>query len=233
MSEAGAARRRSMQNMPVVDLSGVRSREEVAGLRIHNVAVVLVPADLPDLLRDADCENVALILPVIAGTTLESRTGDMELSGDSLAGGDEHAILLLVGRIVVTSEVTKVGYRGLILVGEPILPRSAQRALAGKIINQTGHVVYYDGENPRVFGDGTRFTKAFFELVQEPLVLVAGDCTFAADVTPELLRQKVRSLALSGEATVERADLEPVVQYLATSTAGRVTVAAPGAGSGS
>jgi hypothetical protein len=56
-----AAGGRTMENMPVVDLSGVRDRAEVAGLRLRNIGLVLVPDAMPDLVRDADAQNVGTV----------------------------------------------------------------------------------------------------------------------------------------------------------------------------
>ena len=203
-------------------------------MRLRNVGVVLVPEDLPDLLATADCQNIGAVVPVPQGTRVESHAGQVEIAGATLAAGDEKSVLLLVGQVVVTGEVTQVGYRGLILVGQVVLPRSAQAAIAGKVLTQTGNLYYYEGVDPRVYMEDVRFTKAFFDLVQEPLNLVLiGDSTFAADVTPELLRQKVRHLALIGDATVENPDLQPLLQYLARPAAGSIAVASAGNGSAS
>ena len=225
---------RSMQNTPLLDLSGVRSRSEVARLRLTNIGAVLVPEDLPDLLADTECPNIGAVIPVPAGTRLERHVGQVEMGGDALAAGDDSTILMLVGQVVVTPEVARIGYRGLILVGQVLLPKSAQSAIAGKIISQTGHLFYYEGSAPRVFMQDVHISKAFLELVEEPMALVlVGDSTFAADVTPELLRSKIRNLALIGDATVEDPALQPLLQYLAKPAIGEILVAPAAGGTGS
>ena len=225
---------RLIQNTPLLDFSGVRSRAELSRMRLMNIGAVLVPEDLPDLLSGAECTNIGAVIPVPTGGRVERHVGQVQIGGDTLAAGDDSTILMLVGQVVVTPEVTRIGYRGLILVGQILLPKSAQAAIAGKVISQTGHVLYYEGAAPRVFMQDMRFSKAFLDLVEEPLALVVlGDCTFAADVTPELLRQKVRSMALIGDATVEDPALQPVVQYLANPVIGEITVASAADGSGS
>ncbi len=216
---------RSMSNMPVLDLSGVRSREEVTGLRLENIGAVLVPEELPDLLATVSSQNIGAVIPVPKGFRVETRVGNVELSGEALAAGEATTVLQLVGNVTVTSPVTQVGYRGLILVGVVMLPKSAMTAMAGKVITQVGQVVYYEGENPRVFMDDVRLTKAFFDLIEEPIaLLLIGDPTFGADVTPELLRAKVRSMAVIGDVTLENADLLALIQFLAKPLVGSVTV---------
>lgn len=218
-----------MSHMAMVDLSGVRSRDEVAGMRLEKIGAVLVPEDLPDLLAGVACDKIGAIIPVPAGCRVVSQTGNLEIAGESLAAGDDKTILMLVGQVVVTPEVSQVGYRGVILIGVALLPRGAQKALAGKLINQTGEILYYEGANPRVFVEDMRFTKGFLDLVQEPMaLLLIGDGTFAADVTPELLSRKVQSIALIGDATVEDPALLPMVQYLAKHAVGSIKVASAG-----
>lgn len=224
--ERPAPTARLMENMPCVDLSGVRDRAAVIGLRLRNVAAVLVPQDIPDLLSGADCRNVAAIIPVPPGIRVETRVGQAELAGDTLAAGDAHTILAIIGQAIVTGSVPAIGYRGVVLVGQIVLPREAQGLLGCKIISQTGQVVYYDaGATPRVFLEDTHFSKAFFDLIPQPITLVlVGDCSFAADVTPEVLRAKVHSVVLVGDARVEDAALRPMLQYLATTLAGTISV---------
>ena len=232
MAEAAASgpTARTVQNAPVVDLSGMRSREEAAGLTLVNVALVLVPEDIPDLLRGASCTNVAAIIPVPAGTRVESRIGQMELSGQALAAGDSAALLCLIGQVVVTAPVPAVGYRGLILVGQILLPRSAQEHVAARILHEIGQVTYYDDDaKPWVFHGNTRLTAGFLDLLEEPRTLILMDqSTFAADVTPQLLRGKASGLVLLGDATVEEETLLPMVQYLAKTSLGSIRLAGAG-----
>lgn len=218
---------RAMENMPVVDLTGLRSREAAAGLRLKNIGAVLVPEDLPDLLAEAECTNVGAVVPLPQGTRVDQRMGQVEMPGDALAAGDERTILMLIGQVVVTPEVQSVGYRGVILVGQVLLPKSAQGPLATKIINQTGQILYYEGGNPRVFFEDVRITRGFLELLEDhTTLLLVGDSTFAADVPAALLRQRVQSIALLGDATVEAPTLQPLVQFLARPAVGSVKVAA-------
>ena len=104
----------------------------------------------------------------------------------------------------------------MILVGVTFVPKSAAKAMAGKIISQTGITVHYEGLFPRLFLDDVRVTKTFLDLVSEPLaLLMVGDVTFAKDVSPDLLLHKVTSIGLVGDASVEDPDLLPMVQFLA------------------
>lgn len=220
---------RTMENLPMVDLSGVRDRAEVAGLRLRNIGLVLVPEAMPDLLRDADAQNVGTVFPVAPGTRGEARVGQLEVEGAALAAGGENTVLTLVGQIVVTPGVTAVGYKGLVLVGQVLLPQSGQSVLTGKILTQVGQIVYYDDSAPlRVFMTDLRLTKAFFDLVREPVSLVlVGDATFAADVTAEILQQKVHTLALVGDCQVEDPALLPHLQFMAKPLLGDLTVCKP------
>jgi hypothetical protein len=215
------------KNLGFLDLSGMRSREDAARLRLKNIALVLVPEAIPDLLAGAECKNIGAVVPVATGTRVEQRTGQVELPGEVLAGGDPNTILSVTGQVVVTPPIPSVGYRGLVLVGQVLLPRSSQAALAGKIMHITGQTVYYDDDTePRVFVGGMRFTQAFLDQFDKPLTLILiGGGRFAADVTPEGLRRAVRAIVVIGGAIVERPELAPVVEFLARTQIGGIHVA--------
>jgi hypothetical protein len=225
--EAGSGEQRRTKNLGVLDLTGMRSREDAARLRLENVGLVLVPEDMPDLLARADGRNVGAVVPGPAGTRLEHRAGQLEVGGEALAAGDANTILSLSGQVVITPPLASVGYRGLVLVGQVFLPRSGEAALARKLLHAAGQVIPYDDDaRPRVFVGGQRLTRGFFDLCQEPITLVlVGGGTFAADVTPEVLRRAVRSAVLIGGATVEDGALAPVLQYLARTQIGPIVVA--------
>ncbi len=213
-------------NLPILDLSGVRDRSELKCQRLVNVGLALVPEDIPDLLSGVACINVGAVLPVPAGTKVETRIGQTEMSGSALAAGDDKPILMVIGQVVVTPPVTRVGYRSVALIGQIVLPKEAEALLTGKVISQVGQIAYYDGLNPRVFFEDTRLARAFFDLVDKPETLVLlGDTTFAADVTPELFRAKVAGVAIIGDVTLENADLRSVLQFLARTQFGEIHVA--------
>ena len=215
------------KNVSVLDLTGMRNREDAMRLRLKNVGLVLVPEDMSDLLAGAECKNIGAVLPVPAGTRVESRTGQCEMPGGGLAGGDPDTILVVMGQILVTPPVPSVGYRALVLSGQVLLPKSAQAIIAAKTLSTTGQIVYYDDDAPpRLFLGDTRLTKAFLEQFHDPMTLVLiGGGTFTADVTPDLLRSAVRSAVLIGHVTVENPDLAPVLQFLARTLIGGIHVA--------
>jgi hypothetical protein len=223
---------RRVENLPFLDLSAVRDRREVAGLHVQNVAIVLVPEDLPDLMVGVTCENVAAVVPVPLGTRVETRIGQVELPGPALATARAGTILALIGQVVVTAPVTAIGYRGLVLVGQLVLPRSAQMLLAPKVLVEVGQVVYYDEGAPvRIILEDAEFHGAFFDLLAEPVTLVLlADCRFAADVAPEQIRAKVHSLAVVGNVRVATAAQQAMLLFLAGSLAGSIRVEGEGEG---
>jgi hypothetical protein len=82
-------------------------------------------------------------------------------------------------------------------------------------------VLYYSAP-PRVFDGKETFYGAFFELLDEPITLVLdGKFTFADDITPELLKQKVREIIFDGKLYAPRS-LVGVLQVLATQRDGRI-----------
>ena len=217
-----------VQNVPVLDLSGVRDPKDAAGLRLKNVALVLVPEDMPGLLAGAECRNIGAVLPVPAGTRVESRSGQVEMPGNALASGDPNTILAIMGQVVIPPPIPSVGYHSLVLSGQIFLPKSAQAALGAKILHSSGQIMYYDDDAPpRLFLGNTRLTKAFLEQFQDPMTLVlVGNGTIAADVTPDLLRTAVRRAMIVGHVTVENPNTAPVLQFLAHHLIGGIDVAA-------
>jgi hypothetical protein len=84
-----------------------------------------------------------------------------------------------------------------------------------------GGLMFYSAP-PRCFDGKEAFSNAFFELLDEPITLVTnGKFTFDEDVSPELLRQKVREIVFDGKLIASRR-LVPMLQLLATQRDGRI-----------
>ena len=81
---------------------------------------------------------------------------------------------------------------------------------------------YLKDAPPRVFDGKETFYGAFFELLDEPITLVLdGTFRFDEDVSPEVLRQKVREIVFDGKLIAPRR-LVPMLQLLATQRDGRI-----------
>jgi hypothetical protein len=161
--------------------------------------------------------------PYTPGANVKVLTGNLRLSGADLANPAGHAsdLLITIGTLVVTGELTALGYQHIVSIGSLIAPRSAEHVLSGHTTSIGPGVLYYTA-TPRVFDGKETFYGAFFELLDEPITLVLdGKFTFDEDVTPELLKQKVREIVFDGKLIAPR-KLVPMLQVLATQRDGRI-----------
>lgn len=167
--------------------------------------------------------GVVSYYPYYEGQQVKALTGQITLDGDALSNptGGENDVLVAAGQLIVTTPVANVGYRHIIVGGQAILPR-ASRSLLSPALSVHGQTVWYGGTEPRVIFEDETFARAYFELLDEPIsMIVLGDITLEAGVTPELLREKVADIALLGDVTAPKA-LIPMLQVLATERLGAI-----------
>jgi hypothetical protein len=164
--------------------------------------------------------------PYTPGANVNVLTGNTRWSGAELGNqtGNPSDVLIIVGSLQITTPPEKVGYAQLVAVGSIIAPREAAAALSGRVTS-VGPGVVYCSAPPRVFDGKETFYGAFFELLDEPITLVLdGKFTFADDVQPALLKEKVREIIFDGKLIAPRA-LVPVLQLLAIQRDGRIVSA--------
>ncbi|MHB0877124.1 MAG: hypothetical protein ACYC5O_13895 [Anaerolineae bacterium] len=225
---------RVIENVGVLDWRSLEDASGLAGIAaIRNVGTILIADDLAGALAGIPTENVGSIVPVPRGVKVSLQTGQTRFSGEALAMAPEDTILLLVGQALITTPVTKVGYREIRFTGQMVAPRGSETALGAKITQMTGQVVYYPwlGEQVElrtITGDES-LSGQFFEYLPGPIVLMAvGDITFEESVTVELLRSKVQAMVLVGDIFVPR-ELLPAVQALSSERAGDIIAYPKGA----
>jgi hypothetical protein len=146
------------------------------------------------------------------------------LSGADLANpaGQESDILLVLDTLAVTSQVDRLGYQHLVVVGSLIAPPGSEAALTGRITTIGGQIIYSDAR-PRVFNGRDELARAFFEYLDGPILLIVnGRCTFEDDVTPDVLKEKLKGIILNGRIDAPRA-IVPIVQALTLVRNGRIT----------
>ena len=81
--------------------------------------------------------------------------------------GQPDDILVVAGQVVVTGEVTSVGYRTTFIAGQLAAPAASRDALEPAIQMQ-GQVIWYEGANPRVFNGDVRLGADFLRLLAAP-----------------------------------------------------------------
>ena len=150
-----------VENVAVLDLSTMRSEEELARIRsIRNVATVIVPESLAGALAAVPMRNVANIVPVPDGARVNAHVGAVTMTGAALAAaGDVPTVLMLTGALVITSPVERVGLHSILTVGAVVAPEGSEAALTPALRRTVGRVVYYpwvEGQAVRVFQGDTR-----------------------------------------------------------------------------
>ncbi|HSR26667.1 MAG TPA: hypothetical protein VLW53_24170, partial [Candidatus Eisenbacteria bacterium] len=150
--------------------------------------------------------------------------GQTRLRGQALANraGQPSDVAVVAGQLVVTSPVTGLGFQQVVVAGQLAAPEESVDVLE-PALTVIGQVVWYSG-TARAFSGRDRFGRGFFELLTEPITLVlSGSFAIEPDVPPELLREKVAAIALSGKLSGAR-ELVPVLQLLTTEKQGVIGV---------
>ena len=130
-------------------------------------------------------------------------------------------MLIAAGQVVISGEVTTVGYRQVIIAGQLAAPAASRDVIEPRAQVQ-GQAAWYRGDDPRVFYDDIALGPDFFRVLDHPVSLVVlGDLTIAAGVTEAMMREKVTGLYVFGDATAPPG-LVGVLQALTTDAFGAI-----------
>lgn len=192
---------RKITHLPLLDLRHLESLDELKSMEeIAFIGTILLSDKMKDNIYGIPMHHVGSVVTVPSDKNVKLVTGSMKVGGAFLenAGGDAEALLLVVGELLVTSPFAKVGYSSVIVTGEVFAPKASESVLAEAVSQLYGEMYFYERE-PRVFTGRDSFGREFFECLEEPVTLVLrGDFQIDADVTPDLLREKVAALYLWG-----------------------------------
>lgn len=213
----------------LLDLTGVRSLDGLTTMgHIKMVGTALVPEAFFASFTTLPIGTVGdlVVVPTPVGGKIKVRKGQIQMSGEALANGTGNPADLLVvnGRLLITSPAEAVGYQQVIVVGQLLAPASSRSLLEDKLSCLIGEVLYYP-EPFCLFTAPTRFDRAFFDLLEEPIHLVLiGNVFLASEVTADLLRAKVSGMTLVGKLTAPKS-LVPLLHLLATTNVGSIEAA--------
>ncbi len=210
-------------NLGVLDLTAMTSPDELAVITsIRKVGTVLVPEALQPRLLAIPMSAVGAVVPIPAGERVRVLTGQVTLTGEALASpGGEGEMLVVVGQLIVTTPVERVGYQGLLVHGQLLAPKGSETAIGAALRRLSGQTIYYSGE-PRLFAGHDRFERGFFEALERPAALVlAGNYVIEPNVSVDLLKEKVSQVILAGTLHAPRA-LVPVLQARCEMKAGAI-----------
>lgn len=141
-----------IENVAFVDLSQATPENLARVEEIRGVATLVVPADGGDLLTRVRLVDVAHVVPVPRDAHVRFHTGMFTLSGEALADpGGDNEVLVVLGGLMVTTPVERVGYREVIVIGAVLAPRGSESALGVGLTRVTGAVHYYTYVNGQRF----------------------------------------------------------------------------------
>jgi hypothetical protein len=195
--------------------------------RIHAVGSVLAPRGSEPVLGPALAGSTGGVSYYLhaEGQDIKVLSGQVKLSGAMLANPAGHPddILIAAGQVVVTGQVSTVGYRQVIIAGQLAAPETSRDAIEPRAGVQ-GQAAWYQGDDPRVFYEDTSLGPDFFRLLDHSVSLVAfGDLTITAGVTETMMQDRITGITLFGDATVPPG-LVGVLQVLTTDTFGSIRV---------
>jgi hypothetical protein len=193
--------------------------------RLHVIGSVLAPRGSEQVLGQAFAGGSGSVTyyPYAEGQEVKVLSGQVRLSPAVLANpaGQPDDILVVAGQVVVTGEVTSVGYRTTIIAGQLAAP-AASRDVLEPAIQVQGQVIWYDGANPRVYHGDARLGPDFLRLLDAPATLVVlGDLIIEDGVIEAALREKLAGLAVFGDV-IAPAELIGAVQIVATDVLGDI-----------
>jgi hypothetical protein len=193
--------------------------------RIYVVGSVLAPSGSEQALGQALAGGTGGVsyYQYTDGQQVKVLSGQVKLSPAVLANtaGRADDILVVAGQVVVTGEVTSVGY-GMALIAGQLAAPAASRDVLEPAIQTQGQVTWYEGANPRVFNGDASIGGDLLRLLPAPTALVVlGDLTLEETVTEDALQEKVTGLAVFGDV-IAPAGLIGVVQFLATDVFGDI-----------
>jgi hypothetical protein len=157
------------------------------------------------------------------GQDFKILSGQMKLSGAMLANpaGEPGDVLIAAGQVIVTGQVTEVGYAQVIVAGQLIAPE-ASRDLLEPRLQVTGQSAWYRGAEPRIILDDMRVGPDYFRLLDHPISLVLfGDMTVEPGVSEDMVREKITDIILLGDLTAPP-ELVSVFQVLTTEAFGDI-----------
>jgi hypothetical protein len=193
--------------------------------RLHVVGSVLAPRGSEQVLGQALAGGTGSVTyyRYAEGQEVKLFSGQVRLSPAVLANpaGQPDDILVVAGQVVVTGQVTSVGYRTTIIAGQLAAP-AASRDVLEPAIQVQGQVIWYEGANPRVYNGDARLGPDFLRLLDAPAALVVlGDLIIEEGVAEAALREKLAGLAVFGDV-IAPAELIGAVQIVATDVLGDI-----------
>ncbi|HEX4092986.1 MAG TPA: hypothetical protein VHZ33_30070 [Trebonia sp.] len=202
---------------------------------IHVVGSVLAPRGSEQVLGPALAGGTGSVTyyPYADGQQIKVLSGHVRLSPAMLANtaGRPDDILVVAGQVVVSGEVTSVGFGTVVVAGQFAAPASSRDVLEPAIESQ-GQAAWYESASPRIFNTDARLGPDFLRLLEAPTALVVlGDLIVEEGATEAGLREKISALTVFGDV-IAPPGLVGIMQILATDVLGDIKASDDGGGDG-
>lgn len=213
-----------ISDVGLLDLRFAKTAEDLAYITsISDVGAILVPEHLTGVLAGIGMSDVGGIVAVPQDCKVNCLTGQISLSGASLASGDPDTILLVVGQGFITGPVTSVGYKEIRAFGQFFAPKEGQDLVSAKLAQMSGQIMYIPSD-PRIIMGSDQIGAEFLELLEKRVTLVVmGDLTFEPTATRDLVRAKIDEIVLMGKIVAQK-ELIPLLQVLTKTKMGEIVV---------
>ena len=212
-----------IQDVGMLDLRYAKVAEDLARIHsIKDVGLVLVPEHLAGVLAGVSMTDVGAVVPIPQEGKVNCLTGQVRLSAEMLESGDPDTILVIAGQAFIHGEMKGVGYKEIRVFGQLFAPRSAEAAISAKLTQLSGQNFFLPSD-ARTFMGEESIGKEFLELLDGPTALVVmGSLTIGAEVTRELLKEKISEIVLMGTLKAQPA-LIPLLQVITKEKMGTIT----------
>jgi hypothetical protein len=176
-----------IRDQPVVDFSHLTEPAQLAAVaRIDGVAIVIVPEALAGAYLAIPASNVAATMYVPGAVNVRVHTGSLVVSGDGIGGADD--VLVVVGMLIITSQVTGPVPQRIHVIGSVLAPRGSEQALGRALAGGTGNVSYYqysEGQDIKLLSGQVKLSAAMLaNTAGQPgdLLIVAGQVAITGEV---------------------------------------------------
>lgn len=156
---------------------------------------------------------------------IKVHAGQAKLGNAALANqnGNPEDLLFVGGQLLVSGEITEVGYKQIYVGGQAFIPKASE-AVVSPYLQVFGQIIWYSSE-PRTINGTEELDTQFFDYLPEPITLIInGVVTLLPDVTPDALRAKVTEIVLNG-VLEGSAELVPLLKALTKEKNGMINVA--------
>jgi hypothetical protein len=221
---------REIRDVALLDLTGAHAAALDGITRISHVAAILVPESLLPKLSSIALERVAATIPIPDGRRARVMAGQVVLGGEALGRGGEETedMLVVAGQLIITSPVTRMGYKGgLVVLGQVIAPMGSEAALGAGITRLSGQAVYYpyaEGATTRLVSGSTISGEALANVSGQPtdVLLATGQLV----VTSPIQRLGYQQIVAIGHLVVPAATESDLLARMSSVTGQMATYTA-------